>query len=94
MKPKDLSLAKVQALSQLALPEHWKCVRAEIKFEREGHLGEWATVVYDGHNNTFYVQTNKAIVYQNDTPALEEAIALMREANTIINSPRTEDSPH
>lgn len=92
--PEDLSLATVQQLQGLKLPSgEWRCVKAEICFERKGVLGEWAIVIYDSHNNTFYVKTNKAIVYQNDCPALEEAIKLMRKANEIIQSPRKDDSP-
>lgn len=92
--PEDLSLATVQKLQELKLPSgEWHCVKAEISFERRGILGEWATVIYDASNNTFYVQMNKAIVYQNDCPALEEAIKLMRKANEIIQSPRKDDTP-
>ena len=50
-------------LDTVNLPSsEWYIAKAEIKFERKGLEGEWATVIWDDMNNTFYVKTNKAIV--------------------------------
>lgn len=83
---KDITVAKVQKLQDIKLPDEWKVVRAEIKFERSGHLGEYASVIYDSRNKTFYVATNKAIVYPGDEKALQEALTLMKKANDIIHT--------
>lgn len=74
-------------LDTVKLPSgEWSIARAEIRFERKGVLGEWATVIWDDMNDTFYVKTNKAIVYEDDVPALKEAIDLMKSANEAMLS--------
>lgn len=87
MKTKKIDINKLAELENIKLPnEKWSLLRAEIEFKREGYLEEFATVVYDSRNATFYVKTNKAIVYPGDEPALKEALELMHKANKIINS--------
>ncbi len=89
MKPRQRKNVSVKTLAQLErvnLPsDEWKLMRAEIKFERRGVLGEWASVVWDSGNNVFYVSTNKCIVYPDDQKALNEAMALMNKVNKIVN---------
>jgi hypothetical protein len=80
----ELMLEQVDRLRKMRLPASWKVAKLDVHFEREGYLGDYASVVYDSMNNCFYVKTNKAIVYQGDKKALVEAISIMDEANRII----------
>lgn len=82
---KTIKVKDIKALESIKLPsKKWSVIRAEITFERDGCLGDWAQVVYDGMNDVFYVKTNKCIVYSGDEGPLQEALKLMNIANRII----------
>jgi hypothetical protein len=85
MKLHGIPASLFKALNEIKLAPEWSMIRAEIQFERKGVLGEWATVIWDPGNAVFYVKTNKAIVYPDDTPALLEAVNLMNKANEIVH---------
>lgn len=86
-QPVKIALEKQKKLSEMELPSgEWSVVEMEVRFIRKGQEGEWASVVYDASNDTFYVKTNKAIVYPGDEPALQEALDLMKRANKVINA--------
>ncbi len=83
---KEILMEQMDELRQMPLPPEWKVSRLEVTFEREGILGEWGSVIYDNRNDTFYVKTNKSIIYPDDTKATQEAIKIMEIANKIIKS--------
>ena len=83
MKP---LLDHVKKLASVNLPPKWGIMRLEVKFVRQGLLGEYASVIYDPSNSCFYVKTNKSIVYPGDEKALLEAIEIMHNSNTILQS--------
>lgn len=87
---KETLLEFQDKLREMKLPPHWKVSKLEVTFRREGTLGEFAEVIYWDYSGepTFYVKTNKAIVYPDDVKALREAIEVMDEANKIIGSKR------
>lgn len=86
MSRENIKIKELEELTKLQLPsDEWKMVRADIKFERRGMEGEWASVVWDYSNSTFYVKTNKCTVYSDDSNALLEAISLMNAVNNIMN---------
>ena len=85
MTIKPLELEQIAKLHDVKLPNNkWRLVRADVEFVRDGVLGEWAQVIFDSLNNTFYVKTNKCIVYPEDRQPLDEAMDLMDKINKII----------
>lgn len=85
MKLKQISIKTLADLQKVKLPgSGWSVARLEVLYERKGQLGEWATVVYDTRNETFYVHTNKAIVYESDSKTMLEAISLMKQVNKVL----------
>lgn len=96
MKPrrKELLLEQVDRLRAMRLPKGWEMAKLEVVFERKGQLDEWAQVIYWNYSGepTFYVQTNKAIIYPEAVKPTMEAIEIMKRANEIINSNRKTES--
>lgn len=85
MKPiKELKLEQVDRLSKMKLPEGWEATKLEVSFERKNIDGEWAKVIYDARNDTFYVHHNRGYLYPHEVKMMEESIEIMNEANQII----------
>lgn len=86
-----MEIKELEDFLKIKLPPEWNMVKLEAKFERTA-LGQpemWATVVLDESNKTFYVKTQKSVVYEQESEIMEEAISIMRKANKIIKSPRS-----
>jgi len=85
MDKKELLIEQVERLRKMRLPASWKVAKLDVVFERQGVHNEWASVIYDDMNKTFYVKTNKSIVYPSEKKATKEAIKIMERANTILH---------
>lgn len=83
-KRKELLIDQADDLRKMRLPINWEVSKLEVTFRRKGFMEDYAEVIYDSMNKTFYVKTNKSIVYPGDTKTMNEAMEVMRKANNII----------
>lgn len=94
MKKKELLIDQADDLRRVKLPPEWNVSKIEVTFRRRGFLENYAEVIYDSTNKTFYVKTNKSIVYPNEVNTMREAIGIMKKANDIIKETKIVTTKH
>lgn len=82
---KEILLEQADELRKLKLPPKWEVSKLDVTFRRSGFMEDYAEVIYDSTNKTFYVKTNKSIVYPDEVQTMKQAIGVMNKANAIIN---------
>lgn len=88
MPTKSQTIDQVKDLQEMRLPSGWKMIKAEVEFEHPGLIDEHIKVVWDSHNNVFYVHGHNIIVYPERTVIIQEAFDIMQRANKVMGSTR------
>lgn len=82
----ELLIDQESELRKLKLPPKWSVAKIEVTFKRSGFCEDYAEVIYDSLNKTFYIRTDRSIIYPSNLKTTQEAIRVMNKANRVIKT--------
>ena len=81
---KELLIDQADDLRKIKPPPNWEVSKLDVTFRRKGFCEDYAEVIYDSMNKTFYIKTDKSIIYPSNVNTTQEAIEVMKKANNVI----------